>query len=564
MQSVACLERERFRRKAASLVALVAWCGIAVTIASPACLAQEGFPPPNRFENANPVYVVDQTACVAKVDPKWHWTETEIWAWTQICLHLPVDFDEMEVTHCVEKADRDMALDTLRNTKSPPADVSWRRLSRDFPSRVFGEPLLRPHTWTEQLRFTGFNTDELVIDAALLKSLDLRHARVGRLSIQNASFDAGVRLVNVHSGSIKINFVTAKNMLLRNVVASKGNSELVPLSEFIPRGDKPDCSNVLTIGKSAGVDGSASAENPIAGPKQPNQPPSKKVERDGELLIDTVRIDDRLAILSGEYGSMNFKHVKVDDLFIFHPAWTGDGKKPDLSISESVDSGVFTLQLNSNDPPKLNSNDPPIWINLNEFIFANANLGPDPTPVLDALKVNALKVNDPKGDASKVDPMSSAKGAPNLDEPFTLIAKSYADRGEKRISDDVLIAMNKLDQETAQWGPHWARLFFFGWLVNYGFSPGRGFSYIFGCVLVGSVIFLCAKRRLVKGEYQPTNLGQTFLLAFDSVIPGIQLDKRNLDVRYDGWPQWILYLLRALGAVLVAVAYSFLQKRLFG
>jgi hypothetical protein len=81
--------------------------------------------------------------------------------------------------------------------------------------------------------------------------------------------------------------------------------------------------------------------------------------------------------------------------------------------------------------------------------------------------------------------------------------------------------------------------------------------------LLGWAIFWCASGRLEAG-YQPKTPFATFLLAFDSVIPGIQLDKNNLDVRYKGWPQKMLYLLRALGAILVAIAYSFLQKRLYG
>lgn len=541
MQSAACVEWERPRRKPASLVALVAWCSIAVTIVSPACIAQDAFPKPLAYRLDNtaptPVYVVDQTACVAKVDPKWGWSEPEIWAWTQLCGHLPVDFDERKANECakhpVDGLDHDTVyrneLDGFRK-KSPRelADDPSRRLSGNFLSKVFGEPILRPHTWTEQLRFAGFNTDRLVVDTALLKSLDLRHAHVGRLAIQNAAFDGSVRLENVHSGSVKINLVSAKNILLSNVSISENNSELVP------RDDKRECSRSATIGEARGAN--RERENLITEPKQP---PSKKEEQDGKLLIDTVRIDDRLAILEGAYGAMNFIHLKVNDLFIYQPEWTGakNGKTPDLSIIESVDNGVFTLQPN---PKSL-----PNRIKLNQFIFANAYLGTDPMPVITAIDVDTK--------------------SPDL-APYTLIAKSYAERGEKRISDDVLIAMNERNRDLArtQSLADFAQLTFLRYLVNYGFSPEIGFVYILLFVLLGWAIFWCASGRLESGVYQPKTPFATFLLAFDSVIPGIQLDKNNLDVRYKGWPQKMLYLLRALGAVLVAVAYSFLQKRLYG
>jgi hypothetical protein len=536
MQSPVCLEWERPRRNPASLVSLIAWCSIAVTLVPPACLAQDAITKPlaNRVDNATPVYVVDETECVAKVDPKWGWSEPEKWAWAQICGHLPVDFDERKANECAKDAlDHDTVykkeLDNFRK-KSPQelADDLSRRLSGNFLSRVFGEPILRPHTWTEQLRFAGFYTDTLVVDTALLKSLDLRHARIGKLSIQNAAFDGGVRLEDVRSGSVKINLVSAKNILLSKVSVSENTSELVP------RGDKRECSMSATIGEARGAN--RERENLITASKQP---PSKKEEEDGKLLIDTVRIDDRLAILEGDYGAMNFTHLKVDDLFIYQPIWTGakNRETPDLSINESVDNGVFTLQLNPKSSPNR--------IKLNQFIFANAYLGTNPMPVITAMDV------DPK--------------SPDF-EPYTLIAKAYAERGEKRISDDVLIAMNERNRDLAktQSLADFAQLTFFRYLVNYGFSPEIGFVYIFLFVLLGWAIFWCASGRLEAGPYQPKTPFATFLLAFDSVIPGIQLDKNNLDVRYKGWPQKMLYLLRALGAFLVAIAYSFLQKKLYG
>ena len=502
MQSAACLEWERLRRKPASLVALVAWCSIAVTIVSPACVAQDAFPKPltpseslwpafpkplvYRLDNTapTPVYVVDQTACEAKVDKKWGFSEPETWAWKQICGHLPVDFDERKANECAEHPvdgrDHDTVYnDALKSFRNKPpgelADDPSRRLSGNFLSKVFGEPVLRPHTWTEQLRFAGFNTDQLVIDTALLKSLDLRHAHVGRLSIYNAAFDGDVRLEGVDSRSVQIDFVSVKNILLSKVSVSGNNSELVPRDdkELLPRNDKRECNMSATIGAALGAN--RERENPITEPKQR---PSKKEDQDGKLLIETVRINDRLAILEGAYGAMNFRHLKVDDLFIYQPEWTGaqNGETPDLSISESVDNGVFTLQ-----PKSL-----PNRIKLDQFIFANAYLGTNPMPVITKMDVDTK--------------------SPDL-EPYTLIAKSYADRGEKRISDDVLIAMNERTRELARtqsWAD-FAQLTFLRYLVNYGFSPEIGFVYIFLFVLLGWAIFWCASGRLEAGAYQPTN-----------------------------------------------------------
>jgi hypothetical protein len=100
------------------------------------------------------------------------------------------------------------------------------------------------------------------------------------------------------------------------------------------------------------------------------------------------------------------------------------------------------------------------------------------------------------------------------------------------------------------------------WLfAGYGFHPEVGFLWIGGFVLVGWAVFRYASGSLAEGSYQPKS---PFLLALDSAIPGIKLDKNHEDVRYDGWPQVMLYALRILGAVLVFVALSYLQKTLLG
>jgi hypothetical protein len=530
MQSVACLEWERSRRKLASLIALVAWCGVAVTIVSPACVAQDAFTFPlplvHRFDNATPVYVVDKTACEAKAEPKrWGWSKGEVWAWSQICSHLPVDFDEKKANECADQQAKgtpkrdetyNKILGALRD-RSPEqlATDQSRRLSGDFLSKVFGEVALRSHTWTEPLRFAGFSTDRLVIDNASLKSIELRHAHIGSFLIQNAAVDGGLRLENVHSGSVKINLVTAKNILLSNVSVSQNNSELVPPD------DKRDCpmAEPSTVGVSK-----ASARRPNrTRVTEPKQPPSKKEGQDGELLIDTVRIDDRLAIFEGDYGAMNFKHVKVDDLFIYQPEWTGaeNGEAPDLSIIESVDKGVFTFQVN---PESL-----PNRIKLKNFIFANAHLGADPMPVINAMDLDAKRSAEAKRSAdekSSADAKSSAESRPDL-EPYSLIAKSYAERRGKRTSDKVLFAMNERNRDMAwtQSSTDFAWLTFLRYLVRYGFEPEWGFVYILCFVLLGWAIVWRNSDQLEPGEYQPKTWFPTLLLAFDSVIPGIQLEE---------------------------------------
>ena len=304
---------------------------------------------------------------------------------------------------------------------------------------------------------------------------------------------------NVQLASIKVHLVTAKHFLLNNVSVAAKNVGLVNLG--------------------------------------PRKPPFKPEEQDGALSIDTARFEDRLAILEGDYDAIDLKRMKVDDLLIHHPAWNSarEKSKPELSITESVDNGVFTLEVKPDGVL-------PKRIRLNQFIFANAYLGADPIPVISAMDADAR---------------TGTNGRPDL-EPYTLIAKSYSERGETKISDRVLIAKNDQDWHLTKGLSLEFIWLTFTWLVAvYGFHPELGFAWIGGFVLLGWGIFWYTSDRLAAGSYKPRN---TFLLALDSVIPGIQLDKNHQDVRYDGWPQAMLYLLRILGAVLVFVAFSYLQK----
>jgi hypothetical protein len=257
-----------------------------------------------------------------------------------------------------------------------------------------------------------------------------------------------------------------------------------------------------------------------------------------------------MSIKEGRYDAIDLNYLKVGDLFIDRPAWNSSNasNKPQLSITESVDNGVFTFHINPEALPKR--------IKLNQFIFANAYLGPDPMPVIHAMEANAKTEADAVNTKAQPNPPTGSR--PDL-EPYTLIAKSYAQRGETRISDRVLIAKNNQDRR------HLASIlsldFVLLTLTWIGFHPELGLASIALFVLLGWRIFRYASNRLAEGSYAPKS---PFLLALDSVIPIIQLDKHHEDVRYDGWPQKMLYLLRILGAVLVFLALSYMQKRLLG
>ena len=533
MQSAARLERVWRWCKPAWLAVVVVWLGVDSIAGSASCSAQgivksadrtgiSSKDISSRDPAATAVFIVEEKKCRDKAPQDDPWSESEQWAWQQICGHLNVDFDEKEANAIVDDqigkespARDDLYLANLeklrnQNPQKLAADAS-RRLSNRFLAMIFGDPELREHTWNTPLKFFGFSTDRFVIDTAALKALDIRHAYVGSFSIENANIDGDLRFEDVHLASIRARFVTANRFLLNNV--------------------------------------SVAAKNSGSGRPSPAQW-SLNGESQGTLEIDTARIGDRLSISKGDYDFIDLKHVKVDDLFIRGPSLNGspESSKPELSIAESVDNGVFTLMLDKDVKPTR--------IMLSQFIFANAYLGPNPMPVISAMETDAaIRRKDVSGSRRGDDGRSDL-------EPYTLIAQSYAKRGETGISDQILIARNNQD---------WHRVdipwldflgLTFTWLVaDYGFHPERGFWWILGFVLLGWGIFWYASGSLAAGSYRPKN---SFLLALDSVIPGINLDKNHEDVRYEGWPQIMLYLLRILGAVLFFVALGFLQKKLLG
>ncbi|WP_210164426.1 hypothetical protein [Bradyrhizobium sp. Ai1a-2] len=467
-----------------------------------------------------PVVIVAARECRSFARERPNWSAPEQWAWAKICDHLNIDFDELEANRTVDRltnaaADKltaqrqdlyERTVDEIRtrNQHDPErlaGDFS-RRLRYEFFAEIFGAAELRNFTWNAPLVFSGFNTDRLIIDTAALKSLDIRNAHIGHFSIQNSTIDGGLRLENVRLASAKVHLVTAKHLLLNNVSVAASNF------------------------------------GPVR--RDDGRPPFRPAERNGELKINTASIADRLSIIQGDFDSIDLNFVKVDDLFIDSPAWNlcGQSDKPELSIRESLHKGRFTLML---DP---GGRCLPRRIKVDQSIFANTYLGPDPLPVIRAMEMGEMM----------------SRSGPEL--AYALIAKSYADRGQTAISDRVLIAKNNQDWHLAK--P--LTLDFIGltftWLVaDYGFHPEWGLVWIAGFVVLGWIIFRRASGRLAAGSYRPRS---TLLLALDSVIPGIQLDKNHQEVRYDGWPQIMLYLLRVLGAVLVFVALSYLQKRLFG
>ena len=141
---------------------------------------------------------------------------------------------------------------------------------------------------------------------------------------------------------------------------------------------------------------------------------------------------------------------------------------------------------------------------------------------------------------------------------YTALARTYAENGHEPISRDLLYARSNYERShSGSWWTRW-QLTLTWLLAGYGYRPEWGLYWIIGLVGLGALVLRRGSAEFV-GSARPRN---SLLLAIDSVIPFIQLDKEHTEVRYSGWRQGVLYLLRFLGAVVVVIILEFMRRSL--
>jgi hypothetical protein len=78
--------------------------------------------------------------------------------------------------------------------------------------------------------------------------------------------------------------------------------------------------------------------------------------------------------------------------------------------------------------------------------------------------------------------------------------------------------------------------------------------------LLAAVIFKSGQSEIVSGK-PPDNW---LVFAFDSVIPGIQLNRDYSALQFKGWRQYFVYFMRFLSAVVVVLVLEMLKKSVSG
>jgi hypothetical protein len=142
---------------------------------------------------------------------------------------------------------------------------------------------------------------------------------------------------------------------------------------------------------------------------------------------------------------------------------------------------------------------------------------------------------------------------------YSTLEKSDTDSSRPEMARVILI----VGQETAlRYSKSWFQI---AWLsaikslVGFGYIPELGFVWIFAIVFMASVS-LWLGRQEVTSKYKPDNWFVWFLFSLNAVLPGITLDKKFEEVRFNGLHQYLLYTIEFLGAIVVLLVVFFIRR----
>lgn len=260
-----------------------------------------------------------------------------------------------------------------------------------------------------------------------------------------------------------------------------------------------------------------------------------------DFRLTISRLAEQLAILTGAFGKIGLDEVKSDGLFI-RPA-----SLRSLDVNDYVDSGMLYLDVGrwlDKSVMKITTTTTgrfflrgrvPAELSIAGLSFAGANWGKDPLAF--------LKANSPYNPAL-----------------YANVATSYSEAGQPDLANAILIEKQNAEfSNTSSWIDK-TYLFVIWLLADYGYRPEVGLLWIAGFVIVSAVIFKTGRNRIKEGN-PPDNW---LIFAFDSAIPGIQLNKDHADIQFSGWRQGFLYLLRFLSAVVVVLVLEMMKKSFEG
>jgi hypothetical protein len=264
-----------------------------------------------------------------------------------------------------------------------------------------------------------------------------------------------------------------------------------------------------------------------------------------QLGVTISRFSEQLSIMGGGFNHVHLTESKSDGLFVRPTSLRA------LKISDYVDSAMFFLgvhrwtgesEINISTMTVgqffLRGDEVPTKVSILGFSAGSMDWGADPLPYLRRL-------------------MAAAPYNPAI---HTSLAASYAQAGQSETANAILIERQNAEfKNTKSWIDK-GYLFVIWLLADYGYRPELGLVWIAGFVLLAAVIFKSGQGQIVSGK-PPDNW---LVFAFDSVIPGIQLNRDYSALQFKGWRQYFVYFMRFLSAVVVVLVLEMLKKSVSG
>jgi hypothetical protein len=91
--------------------------------------------------------------------------------------------------------------------------------------------------------------------------------------------------------------------------------------------------------------------------------------------------------------------------------------------------------------------------------------------------------------------------------------------------------------------------------VGYGLYPATGFLWFGVLTVIGYYVFRTGEKAVI-GSYRPRSW---LVYSIDTIIPVINLDPKHEQIRFAGWRQYYLYVMKIMSAVLVFLVLKVLQ-----
>lgn len=392
---------------------------------------------------------------------------------------------------------------TTRNNLNSLKSDPARRLGAGFFRELFENPQLSAFTQNAAIDVVGAYIPAIQLTDATIGSLLLLKSKVdGMISLESATILRSLRISASSVGDVNISRTKGGDI---NVASSR-------VATFH--------GTLLNIGRLSLVGDS-------------------KID---EFTLTISRLSQQLSIFSASIDTITLEEITSDGLFI-RPA-----SAKTVSINDYVDGGMFFLEVKrwaAESALKISTmttgrfflrgKTVPAEVSISAISFPGADWGPDPLPY--------LKANAPYNPAL-----------------YAHVAASYADAGQPDAANAILIEKQNAEFANASSFVDKAYLFTIWLLADYGYRPEFGLLWIAGFVLVSALIFKTGASRIKQGNPP----GSWLVFAFDSAIPGIQLNKEHADVQFLGWRQGFLYLLRFLSAVVVVLVVEMMKKSFSG